>query len=283
MLNDRNKRLLTVQDISCVGQCSLTVALPILSACGHETCVLPSALLSAHTAFRHYSALDLTDEMPRIRRAWQEEGIVFDAIYTGYLGSARQVAEVREVMAHCLSDGALRIVDPAMADLGRLYPAFDGAFVSAMRSLCRSADIILPNITEACFLSETEYREQYDEAWIRTLLSRLHDAVGERTVVLTGVGYREDRTGVAVCDRAGQIDYYEHERLGRGCHGTGDVYASVFTGALLRGKTVREAAELAADFTVLCIKNTADDPSHWYGVRFEALLPTLGRLLSGEA
>lgn len=276
------KRILTVQDISCVGQCSLTVALPILSACGHETCVLPSALLSAHTAFKHYSVLDLTDEMPRIRRAWEEEGITFDAIYTGYLGSARQVAAVQEVMASCLSEGALRIVDPAMADLGRLYPAFDEAFVSSMRLLCRSADILLPNITEACFLSETAYREQYDEAWIRSLLSRLHGAVGARTVVLTGVSYREDRTGVAVCDSEGQIDYYEHERLGRGCHGTGDVYASVFTGALLRGRTVREAAELAADFTVLCIKNTADDPNHWYGVRFEQLLPTLGRRLSGE-
>lgn len=275
-----NKRILTVQDISCVGQCSLTVALPILSACGLETCVLPTALLSAHTAFRHFSSLDLTDEMPRIRAAWQAENLTFDAIYTGYLGSARQVGEVQAIMDHCLAPGAVRIVDPAMADFGKLYPAFDGAFVDAMRMLCRSADILLPNITEACLLAGEPYRETYDAAWISALLDRLTDAVGDRTVVLTGVGYAPDKTGVLVAQEGARV-YYEHDRVGRNCHGTGDVYASSFTGALLSGRTVEDAARFAADFTLSCIRNTVNDPDHWYGVKFEGMLPELYRF-SGE-
>lgn len=275
------KKILTVQDISCVGQCSLTVALPILSACGLECCVLPTAMLSTHTAFRHFTNRDLTDEMAGVRKVWEKERIRFDALYTGYLGSARQVAEVKAIMESCLQPGAVRIVDPAMADNGRLYPAFDGAFVAAMRELCREADVILPNLTEACLLAEYPYPETYGENGIKDLLAALRAAVGERTVVLTGIGYRAGKTGVLVA-RDGETDYYEHERLARSCHGTGDVYASVFTGALMRGMTVPQAAWLAADFTVECIKNTVGNPAHWYGVNFEGMLPQLWKQLGEE-
>ena len=275
------KRILTVQDISCVGQCSLTVALPILSACGLECCVLPTAMLSTHTAFRHFTNRDLTDEMAGIRKVWEKENLRFDAISTGYLGSAQQVAEVKAIMRSCLYPGAVRIVDPAMADNGRLYPAFDGDFVAAMRELCREADVILPNLTEACLLSGQSYRENYDEGYIAELLAALCEAVGSRTVVLTGIGYREGKTGVLVSEN-GSTDYYEHERLARSCHGTGDVYASVFTGALMRGSTVSRAARIAADFTVGCIENTVGDPAHWYGVNFEGMLPELWNRLGGE-
>lgn len=277
----KNEKLLTVQDISCVGQCSLTVALPILSACGVETCVLPSALLSTHTAFSHFTCLDLTAEMDAIRQAWEQEQITFGALYTGYLGSIRQIAEVKRIADACIQSGGLRIVDPAMADGGKLYPAFDMDFVAAMRELCRSADILLPNITEACLLSDTPYRERYDRAYIDGLLVRLRQAVGDRTVILTGVGFCEDRTGVLI-SKNGETDYYEHRRLSRSCHGTGDVYASVFTGAVLRGETVERAARLAADFTVSCIENTADDPAHWYGVKFEGRLPELIQALEKD-
>lgn len=275
------KRVLTVQDISCVGQCSLTVALPILSACGLETAVLPSAVLSTHTAFGHFTCRDLTDDMTPIREVWECEKIDFDAIYTGYLGSARQVSEVQSVMRSCLRAGAVRIVDPAMADNGRLYPAFDDQFVGAMRKLCRSADILLPNLTEACLLAGVNYRETYSPDDITELLARLRNAVGERTIVLTGIGYRADRTGVLVAS-GGETEYYEHRRLGRGCHGTGDVFASVFTGALLRGLAVGAAAKIAADFTVACIERTVTDPLHWYGVRFEGALPRLWKMLGME-
>ena len=150
----KDKRILTIQDISCVGQCSLTVALPILSAAGIETAILPSAVLSTHTAgFKGYTFRDLTDDMPAIAAHWKSEGIRFDAVYTGYLGSARQIAYVKQIFRDLLSDGGVRIVDPAMADNGKLYPGFDLAFAEEMKSLCAEADIILPNITEACFIT----------------------------------------------------------------------------------------------------------------------------------
>ena len=275
------KKILTVQDISCVGQCSLTVALPILSAAGQETCILPSAILSTHTAgFSGYTCRDLTEDIPAIAAHWKKEGIAFDCVYTGYLGSTRQIDDVKSILRELLLPDGVSVVDPAMADNGKLYPAFDGAYVEAMKTLAFSADIILPNITEACFLTGTEYRERYDEAWIEALLDKL-EAAGARTVVLTGVGYREDRTGVAV-RQGGQTCYYEHRRIAKGSHGTGDVYASAFVGALLRGRSAFDAARIAADYTVLCIENTQGDESHWYGVKFEPLLPELIRMLAEE-
>ena len=273
-----DQKILTIQDISCVGQCSLTVALPILSAAGLETCILPSAILSTHTAgFSGYTFRDLTDDIPAIAAHWKKEGIAFDAVYTGYLGSTRQIAYVRDILRALLLPGGDAIVDPAMADNGKLYPAFDEEYVEAMKGLCFSADIILPNITEACFLTGTEYRESYDEAYIEALLDKLESA-GAKTVVLTGVGYREGRTGVAVRER-GETRYYEHRRIAKGSHGTGDVYASAFVGALRRGFTAFDAARIAADYTVLCIENTQGDESHWYGVKFEQVLPALMGML----
>ncbi|MBR5409813.1 MAG: pyridoxamine kinase [Clostridia bacterium] len=268
------KRVLTVQDISCVGQCSLTVALPILSAAGLETCILPSAVLSTHTAgFKGYTFRDLTEDIPAIAAHWQKEGIQFDAVYTGYLGSAEQIAYVKEMFKTLLKPEGVSIVDPAMADNGRLYPGFDQAFVEEMKTLAFSADVILPNITEACMLTGMPYRETYDEAYIDELLSRLVDN-GAKTVVLTGVGFKPDKTGVMVLEN-GEKKYYEHRKNERGSHGTGDVYASAFVGAYLRGNSVYDAAAIAADYTLKCIENTVDDPSHWYGVKFEPVLPYL--------
>lgn len=268
------KKLLTIQDISCVGQCSLTVALPILSACGHETCVLPSAVLSTHTAgFSGFTFRDLTDDIPQICKHWKAENIQFDGIYTGYLGSTKQVAFVKEILDTLGKENAIKIVDPAFADNGKLYPIFDEVYVAAMKTLCPSADILLPNISEACFLSGVEYRENYDEAYIKTLLCEL-SKLGCSTIVLTGVGYAPDKTGVVVYEK-GKISYYEHKRIAKGCHGTGDVYASAFAGALFRGKTLFESAKIAADYTVRCIEFTQNDKTHWYGVKFEPLLPTL--------
>ena len=268
------KRILTIQDISCVGQCSLTVALPILSACGHETCILPSAVLSTHTAgFSGFTFRDLTDDIPSIQAHWNKENIKFDGIYTGYLGSTKQVAYVKNILDTMGKKNAVKIVDPAFADNGKLYPVFDELYVQAMKTLCPSADILLPNITEACFLAGVQYKEVYDENYIKELLAVL-SKLGCSTIVLTGVGYAPDKTGVVVYQN-GKLDYYEHKRIAKGCHGTGDVYASAFTGALLKGKTLFEAARIAADYTVLCIENTQGDPAHWYGVKFETALPNL--------
>ncbi len=269
-------RILTIQDISCVGQCSLTVALPILSACGLETAILPSAVLSTHTGgFRGYTFRDLTEDMPAIAAHWRREEIGFSAVYTGYLGSSRQIDCVREIFDTLLVPGGLRIVDPAMADNGKLYPGFDAAYVEEMKRLAFCADVILPNITEAAFLTGTEYRAEYDEAYIDGLLAALKRN-GARRVVLTGVGYEENSTGVVVYDGT-QKQYYRHIRYARGSHGTGDVYASAFVGALMRGRSDYEAAVIAADYTVRCIETTAALPDHWYGVAFE---PVLGELIA---
>lgn len=269
------KRILTIQDISCVGQCSLTVALPILSACGLETAILPSAVLSTHSVgFRDFTFRDLTEDIPAIQHHWQQEGIRFQAVYTGYLGSARQIEMVKEICQNLLVPGGKKIVDPAMADRGELYPVFDMAFVQEMKKLVGEGDIVLPNITEASLLTDTEYREEYDEEYISGLVDGIH-RLGAGTVVLTGVSYDAHTTGVLVSEQ-GKQTYYRHELLDRGCHGTGDVYASSFVGAYMNGKTVPVAARIAADYTLACIKNTLDDPDHWYGVKFE---PVLGELI----
>ena len=269
------KRILTVQDISCVGQCSLTVALPILSACGIETAVLPSAVLSTHTAgFTGFTVRDLTEDIPGIRDHWVKEGISFDAIYTGYLGSTLQISYVAELFRDVAAAGCITVVDPAMADNGKLYPAFDEAFVEAMKGLCAKADYIVPNITESCFLTGMEYKTVYDRSYIDALIEKLA-ALGCKNVILTGVSYAPGKTGVVVWEN-GSYAYYEHELLPNSCHGTGDIYASAFVGSLTRGKTAFEAARIAADYTVSCIEETAKLDNHWYGAAFE---PVLGKLI----
>ena len=168
------KRILTIQDISCVGQCSLTVALPSLSACVVECSVIPSAVLSTHPAgFTGFTVRDLTEDMPAIKDHWLKEGIRFDAIYTGYLGSTRQIGYVADIFAATAAEGCVKVVDPAMADNGKLYPAFDEVYVEGMKELCAKADYVLPNITEACFLAGVEYRTEYDRAYIDLLLQKL--------------------------------------------------------------------------------------------------------------
>ena len=272
------KKILTIQDISCVGQCSLTVALPILSACGLETCILPSAVLSTQTAgFSGFVFHDLTDDMPKIHAHWQKENIKFKAIYTGYLGGVKQIEYVQNILNTMGTDDCVRIIDPAMADNGKLYSIFNDEYVVAMRELCGSADILIPNITEACVLSNVEYRENYDEGYIKELLEKLSH-LGAKTIVLTGVGYTPEKTGVVVYDK-GEILYYQHDKISKGCHGTGDIYASAFTGALMNDKDIYEAAKIAADYTVKCIINTQGDASHWYGAKFETALRDLMNML----
>ena len=268
-------RVLTIQDISCFGQCSLTVALPILSACGHETCVLPSAVLSTHTGgFTGFTFRDLTEDMPSIKDHWIKEKISFDAIYTGYLGSTRQIDYVKDIFAAFDKEGCLKVVDPAMADNGKLYYGFDDKFVAEMKTLCGKADYLVPNITEACFLTDTEFKTEYDEAYVNELLVKLA-ALGCKNVILTGVSYAPGTTGVVVYEN-GEYYYYKHDKIANGCHGTGDIYASAFVGSLLHGKTAYDSAKIAADYVLACINETIKDETHWYGAKFE---PVLGKLI----
>jgi pyridoxine kinase len=215
--------------------------------------------------------------MPAIKAHWEKEKIEFDAIYTGYLGSSKQIAYVKDIIASLGKKDSISFVDPAMADNGKLYPGFDQDFVENMKSLVFQADYILPNITEACLLTDTTYTESYDEAFIDALLKKLL-SFGAKNIILTGVSFHEGKTGVVVYDKNGQ-QYYEHKKIAKGCHGTGDVYASAFVGALLHGNETLAAARIAADYTVACIENTQDDPDHWYGVKFETALSSLIKTL----
>lgn len=273
----QDKRLLTIQDISCVGQCSLTVALPIISACGIETAILPSSVLSNHTSgFSAWTFRDLTDEMPSILAQWEKEKVDFDAFYTGYVSQA-QIPHILDIMQRVARPGALRIIDPVMGDGGKMYPGFGEDFPMQMKHLCQGADVILPNLTEAALLLGEEYRTGYDQTYIEDLLRRLH-ALGARNVVLTGVSLSEGKLGVACYDGT-TTEYYFTEHLRVAMHGTGDCYASAFCGALMRGHSLIEAASIAADFVVETIRQTMPDPSHWYGVKFEKALPYLiGRM-----
>ena len=257
------KRLLTIQDISCVGQCSLTVALPVISACGIETAILPSAVLSTHTAgFKNYTFCDLTPEMAKIEKGWLENDIRFDAFYTGYV-CPDQIDPILSIMKNCANEGAVRIVDPVMADNGKMYPGFGPDFPAQMRRLCEGADYLLPNLTEAAFLLGREpVLEGYDQAFVEELLHALYD-IGVKNVVLTGVSFEADKLGIATYDGK-EIRYDFNPRLQVCSHGTGDVYASVFAGALLRCLSLLEAAALAADIVCEAIKATPAD--HGYGV-----------------
>lgn len=272
------KKVLTVQDISCVGQCSLTVALPIISACGLETAVLPSAVLSTHTAgFKGYTFRDLSDDMPEICAHWKKEGISFDAIYTGYLGSEKQIDYVKNIFSSVAAEGCVKVVDPAMADNGSLYPGFDMNFAKAMGSLCACADYVVPNITEAALMTGVEYKTEYDRAYVDLLLKSLSD-IGCKNIILTGISYREGYTGV-VCYVNGEYSYYEHIKMPKGSHGTGDIYASAFVGALMNGKNPYDSAKIAADFAVECIVETQKHNNHWYGAAFEPVLYKLIEML----
>jgi len=271
------KRLLTIQDISCVGQCSTTVALPVISACGVECAVLPPAMLSNHTAagFKGWSFCDLTAELPKVEAKWIEQDIRFDAFYTGYVCESH-IEPILSIEKTCAKDGAIRIVDPAMADNGELYCGFAADFPSKMAHLCKDADYLLPNLTEAALLvGEKPKLSGYTKGEIESLIAKLH-RLGARTVILTGVSFSDDLLGSAVSDGT-TVEYDFNRRLPSFFHGTGDVFASVFAGAVLRGRSALEAASLAAD--IVCESIAATEPGHWYGVSFEKAIPTLSTLL----
>ena len=273
------KRIVTIQDISCVGRCSLTAALPIISALGVECAVIPTAVLSNHTAFGGFTFHDLTDEIVPITEQWKREGLTFDTLYSGYLGSFDQIRIVSQVIDALRADNpAMKvIVDPAMADFGRLYTGFDEAFAREMTTLCKKADIILPNLTEASYMLGIPFRhDPYTQDELHDILRRLC-ALGCATPVLTGAQITPGMIGAAAYDRASdRFFHYENTHLSMQFHGTGDIFASVLTGGITRGMTLEDAITLAVDFTLSCIRHTVADPDRrWYGVNFE---PALGLL-----
>lgn len=270
------KRIITIQDISCVGKCSLTVALPIISAMGVETAILPTAVLSTHTMFKNFTCKDLTDQVKPIANHWKQENFSFDAVYTGYLGSFEQIDLMKEFFNQFKTESNILFVDPAMADNGKLYPAFDEAFAKHMATLCGKADIIVPNITEACFMTGMEYKTEYDESYVKELLTRLCD-LGAKISILTGVSFEEGKTGVMGYDKEkDEYHYYCHDKHPVSYHGTGDIFSSTCVGAMMNGLDWKEATKVAADYTAECIRLTLEDPAKpWYGVNFEQAIPYL--------
>ena len=268
------KRIITVQDISCVGRCSLTVALPIISAAGVEAGVLPTAVLSTHTAFPKFTFCDLTGEIEKISETFAELDIDFDAVYTGYLGSFRQLELVSQMIDRHKTDKCLVLIDPAMADNGKLYKGFTNDFARAMAQLSAKADLVIPNLTEACFMLDIPYTEEYDEQYIRDVLKKLTD-LGAKRAALTGISFESDKLGVYSYDSTTNTYFsYYNEKLPVAYHGTGDIFASATLGAIMRGHTVESALKVAVDFTLECIKLTmADENRRTYGVNFEEALP----------
>ena len=270
------KRILTIQDISCLGKCSLTVALPIISAMGVEATILPTAVLSTHTMFPDFTVKDLTDQLVPITEHWKSQNIKFDAIYTGYLGSVEEIEIAKKIFKDFGGDGTFIFIDPVMADNGKLYPAFDMEYAKLNASLCGEADIIVPNLTEACFMTDTEYKEDYDREYIEELLGKLAK-LGAKKVVLTGIAFNEGKTGVYGLDTVtGEKIVYENDRLDASYHGTGDIFASVSVAAITRGLGLGDAFKIAADYTAKTIETTLENPSKpWYGVDFESTIPYL--------
>ncbi|MDY4832096.1 MAG: pyridoxamine kinase [Treponema sp.] len=292
------KRVLTVQDISCVGKCSLTAAIPVISAMGIEVCPLPTAILSNHTAFSSFSFLDLTDKIPEILNEWKKQGFHFDAIYTGYLGSIKQIDLVHKILDEFAQNDTLVVIDPCMADNGKLYTGFSQDFVNQMAKLCGRANVILPNMTEACFLVNQDYdflvqtNENITKIMAKLLL------LGAEQVILKGVEFSKEKIGVAYYSQKNNNDsrnligksiiensiddmkIYFHHRYDENFHGTGDLFASVVTGALVLKKELKEAVEIACDFIQESIECTLSNPNYnWYGVEFESALKNLPQRL----
>ena len=276
------RRVLSVQDISCLGQCSMTVALPILSACGLETCVLPTMVLSTHTGGLGTPVRrDLTDDIPLMAEHWLQQGMDFDCITVGYLGKARQANMVADLFEKLLSQQGILVVDPAMADHGKLYSGIAPDCVEAMKFLCRRADVILPNLTEACLLADVAYQSEWTQESVSALLTVLEEKYGG-TILLTGVSFAPYDTGFAL--RCGGEDrFYQRKRVGKSYHGTGDMFSAVFTGGVMQEMDVFDAAVLAAEFVARAAEATFVNPAHRYGVKFETVLPWLMETLKEKA
>lgn len=270
------KRIVTIQDISCVGKCSLTVALPIISAMGIETAVIPTAVLSTHTAFKNFTYRDLTGDLPKIAKHWKQEKFNFDGIYTGYLGSIEQIDILKEFFKQFKTPDNFIFIDPVMADNGKLYAGFDANFVKEMKKLCKMADIIVPNLTEASYMLEKEYKEIYSEQEIKDILIELSN-LGPKYVVLTGVSFKDNKLGVMSYNKGtNEFFTYFKEKIPAKYHGTGDIFASTLVGAITNNNTLEEGLKIAVDYVWETINDTyKTNKKDAYGVNFETKIPYL--------
>lgn len=274
----KQKRIAAIHDISCVGRCSLTVALPILSAAGLDTGALPTAVLSTHTGgFEGFTYRDLTEDIKPVSEHWQSLNLKFDAIYSGFLGSFEQIDLVAELFDTFGDESALIMVDPVMADNGVLYSVYSPEMAKGMAKLCAKADIIVPNLTEAAFMLDEEYvGENYSQDYVESTLRKL-SGLGAKKVVLTGISFEPGKLGAAAYDRnSDKISYAFNQRIEGHFHGTGDVFGSTLLAALMNDFSLEEAIQIAVDYTYRCIVLTVEaEQERRYGVCFERALPYL--------
>lgn len=267
------KSVLSIQDLSCVGRCSLTVALPVISAMGIRCSVLPTAVLSTHTGFPNPEVVSFTDRLEAFEHHWESVGITFDAVVTGYMADPAQAKTVLPLLKKHKTRGSIVIVDPAMGDHGKLYSRLSSEHVSAMAKLCHEADILLPNVTEAALLTDTPYKPDTDESDLRQLSEKLLTRYGAKAVIITGVTGKDGSIGFFGSDDKGEFFCYYTPVVPRQCHGTGDLYTAVFTGSLLRGRSFYDSGVAAADFVRRCVAATEAVSPH--GVAFESQIPYL--------
>jgi pyridoxine kinase len=269
------KKLVAIHDLSCFGKCSLTVALPVISAAGVECACIPTAVLSTHTGvFTGFTFRDLSEDIEPIAKHWQRLGLKFDAIYAGYMGSPKQAELVLRIIGMLKNDNTVVIIDPVMADDGDYYSNLDIEMCKGFRKLCKAADIITPNFTEAALLLGEEYKKPpYTKGYVEGLLKRLAD-LGAGKVVLTGVAFNKDEVGAACYDKTGcSISYALGKRIPGVYHGTGDLFSSAFSASIVRGIPMEKAIRIAVDLVKNAVERTyiRGTPTH-YGVDFEGVL-----------
>ncbi len=279
MKTNKQKKVLAINDISCVGRCSLTVSLPIISAAGIECSILPTAILSTHTGgFQGFTFKNCSDDIIPISQHWKSLGLNFDTIYTGFLGSIDQIDLVAKVIDDFKTEDNLVVVDPTMADNGVLYSIFDMNFASNMKKLCLKADVVIPNITEACLLTGVEYQEKgHTKEYLMKIFQSFKD-MGIKYIVLTGASLNDNEIGAATFNaNTNEMTYYSRKTIPGYYHGTGDVFGSVLVSAITKNKSLNESAKLAVDYTVESILTTIkyDNIDLKYGVNFEEVIPLI--------
>ncbi len=278
-------RVLAINDISCVGKCSLTVALPIISASGVTCDILPTAILSTHTGgFSGYTFRDLSEDIPAMLAQWKTLGLQYDIIISGYLGSISQIEMVKAIKRDFLKEGGLMIVDPVMGDNGVLYSHFDQKFVEEMKGLCRTADVIVPNLTEACFLTDTAFASVTEKDY-PAILAKLKALCPRPSVTGCDVtGADGTKSYVFYTDEKGNGKSYATQKIEGAFHGAGDVYASALVGCLARGVDTDSAVRIAAEFTTDSIRQTAlDGTEARYGLNSESQMYAYLKALDGAA
>lgn len=279
------KRVAAIHDISCFGKCSLTVALPVISAAGAEVSVIPTAVLSTQTGgIDGYTFRDLTDDIIPVVNHWKALGLKFDAVYTGFLGTFQQIGIVSGVIDRISEEDTMVIVDPVLGDNGELYSVFDERFPAEMKKLCMKADVIVPNMTEAfLILSEPYQKGPYDFDFICNILKKL-SSLGPGKVVLTGVESENGMLGTACYDKeSDSFRIFNKKKINDCFHGSGDVFASVLTAGLVRGLGLHDAANIASDFTYECLERTKNAGTDLrYGVNFEDGLHSLYEIIEKQ-